>query len=75
MCRGVLDGIGEMGGYITLLQSWAWYKLPFLTPVTRAFIGYPPMARWRHEIHDTGIGTKNTALLRMKIEINAKKGR
>ncbi|KAF1862084.1 hypothetical protein Lal_00026601 [Lupinus albus] len=35
-----------MGGCLTLLQSWAWYRLPFLAPIVDRLPTYPFASRW-----------------------------
>lgn len=49
MCKAVIvkNGIKitDVGGCLILLQSWAWYRLPYLTPIVAAPVEYPLAGR------------------------------
>ncbi|KAH1038495.1 hypothetical protein J1N35_040238 [Gossypium stocksii] len=38
-----------------LLQSWAWYLLPFLRPQVNAHYSFPLVRRWKNEVSHMGI--------------------
>ncbi|KAF1864301.1 hypothetical protein Lal_00029459 [Lupinus albus] len=46
MCRATKPNAKAMGGCLTLLQSWAWYRLPFLAPIVNRLPTYPFASRW-----------------------------
>ncbi|KAF1892023.1 hypothetical protein Lal_00036375 [Lupinus albus] len=46
MCRTTKPNAKAMGGCLTLLQSWAWYRLPFLAPIVDRLPTYPFASRW-----------------------------
>ncbi|KAF1896977.1 hypothetical protein Lal_00034678 [Lupinus albus] len=46
MCRATKPNAKAMGGCLTLIQSWAWYRLPFLAPVVDCLPTYPFASRW-----------------------------
>ncbi|KAE8733770.1 UDP-galactose/UDP-glucose transporter 5B [Hibiscus syriacus] len=58
---------------LLLLQSWAWHRLPFLTPISRTAVDFPLAGRWRHKIEGTGLVHNNIKEFRLKIDIKAKK--
>lgn len=35
----------QIGGCLMLLQSWAWHRLPFLTPISRTSVNFPLAGR------------------------------
>ncbi|KAE9587175.1 putative protein-serine/threonine phosphatase [Lupinus albus] len=45
MCRATKPNAKAMGGCLTLLQSWAWYRLPFLAPIVNRLPTYPFASR------------------------------
>ncbi|MBA0676668.1 hypothetical protein Goari_018136 [Gossypium aridum] len=38
----------SIGGCLLLLQSWAWWRLPFLRPRVDTPYTFPLMTRWNH---------------------------
>ncbi|KAF1892055.1 hypothetical protein Lal_00036409 [Lupinus albus] len=46
MCRATKPNAKAMGECLTLLQSWAWYHLPFLAPIVDRLPTYPFASRW-----------------------------
>ncbi|KAF1894738.1 hypothetical protein Lal_00021031 [Lupinus albus] len=46
MCRATKPNAKAMGGCLTLLQFWAWYRLPFLAPIVDRLPTYPFASRW-----------------------------
>ncbi|KAE8695337.1 Homeobox-leucine zipper protein HAT9 [Hibiscus syriacus] len=77
MCKASLvvndNNTAEIDGCLLLLQSWAWHKLPFLTPISRTAIDFPLAERWRHKIEGTGLMHHNSKEFRLKIDIKGKK--
>ena len=50
MCKAVTlkddnKKMTDIGGCLTLLQSWAWYRLPYLTPILNTPYEYPLAGR------------------------------
>ncbi|KAF1877198.1 hypothetical protein Lal_00015860 [Lupinus albus] len=45
MCRATKPNAKAMCGCLTLLQSWAWYRLPFLAPIVDRLPTYPFASR------------------------------
>ena len=41
LCRATIGATHDIGGCLMLLQSWAWYRLPFLAPIVRENYVYP----------------------------------
>ncbi|XP_052489931.1 serine/threonine-protein phosphatase 7 long form homolog [Gossypium raimondii] len=46
LCRTTKPTVVDMGGCLTLLQSWAIYRIPFLASVSYQPYVYPPVNRW-----------------------------
>ncbi|KAE8733142.1 hypothetical protein F3Y22_tig00001478pilonHSYRG00093 [Hibiscus syriacus] len=46
MCRAIDYRRNAIGGCLLLLQSWAWYRLPFLCPVVNNSFIFPQLLRW-----------------------------
>ncbi|KAF1888451.1 hypothetical protein Lal_00011222 [Lupinus albus] len=46
LCRATKPNAKAMGGCLMLLQSWAWYRLPFLAPRFNGLPTYPFAKRW-----------------------------
>ncbi|KAF1877660.1 hypothetical protein Lal_00040378 [Lupinus albus] len=46
LCRATKPNAKAMGGCLMLLQSWAWYRLPFLAPKLDGLPTYPFAKRW-----------------------------
>ncbi|KAE8725025.1 hypothetical protein F3Y22_tig00009023pilonHSYRG00147 [Hibiscus syriacus] len=69
MCKASLvvndNNTVEIGGCLLLLQSWAWHRLPFLTPISRTAM--------EAKIEGTGLVHNNIKEFRLKIDIKAKK--
>ncbi|KAH1233088.1 Protein MAIN-LIKE 2 [Glycine max] len=64
LCRASLEVGKSMGGCVILLQSWAWYRMPFIAPrVPRPETTFPLAKRWSggrleyratpHAVHQT----------------------
>ncbi|CAL0312758.1 unnamed protein product [Lupinus luteus] len=45
MCRATKPNAKAMGGCLILLQSWVWYRLPFLAPTMAPIPSYPFFSR------------------------------
>ena len=41
LCHATIGATHDIGAYLMLLQSWAWYRLPFLAPIVRENYVYP----------------------------------
>ncbi|MFQ6622472.1 hypothetical protein Gotur_001808 [Gossypium turneri] len=68
----VISGVVDMGGCLTLLQSWTLYRMPFLASVTHQSYIYPLVNRW--SIYP-GIGRSHTvSIYRLMIEQYAGEG-
>ncbi|MFQ6664709.1 hypothetical protein Gotur_031731 [Gossypium turneri] len=64
--------VGDMGGCLTLLQSWALYRMPFLASVSHQPYVYPLVNRWSVR---PGIGRSHTVpIYRLMIEKYAREG-
>ncbi|XP_039000390.1 protein MAINTENANCE OF MERISTEMS-like [Hibiscus syriacus] len=59
----------DVAACLVLLQSWAWYRLPFMMPITSALIEFHLTARWRHRIIDTKLSGATKVDIRMRIDI------
>ncbi|XP_038998440.1 serine/threonine-protein phosphatase 7 long form homolog [Hibiscus syriacus] len=46
MCRATDYQKTAIGGCLLLLQSWAWYRMPFLCPVVNEPFVFPLLLRW-----------------------------
>ncbi|KAF1896107.1 hypothetical protein Lal_00042871 [Lupinus albus] len=46
MCRATKPNAKALGGCLMLLQSWVWYRLPFLAPRFDGLPTYPFASRW-----------------------------
>ncbi|XP_019447325.1 PREDICTED: protein FAR1-RELATED SEQUENCE 5-like [Lupinus angustifolius] len=44
--RATKPNARAMGGFLLLLQSWAWYRLPFIAPRVNNIPTYPLASRW-----------------------------
>ncbi|KAK5784623.1 hypothetical protein PVK06_039149 [Gossypium arboreum] len=49
MCRTTQPRKIKIGGCILLLQSWAWYHLPFLRPRVNYPYTFSLVTRWNHD--------------------------
>ncbi|KAL4284135.1 hypothetical protein GQ457_16G009180 [Hibiscus cannabinus] len=58
----------DIGGCMVLLQSWAWYRLPFLAPICPAPSEFPLATRWRQR-KDRALDHKVTLAVRMLIDM------
>nr|KYP45415.1 Serine/threonine protein phosphatase 7 long form isogeny [Cajanus cajan] len=56
MCRAIYSSSKKMGGCSLLLQSWAWYRMPFIQPRVERDITYSLALRW------TGRGLRFTGM-------------
>ncbi|XP_016747268.1 protein MAINTENANCE OF MERISTEMS-like [Gossypium hirsutum] len=72
LCRTTnLDAV-DIGGCLTLLQSWALYRMPFLASVSHQPYVYPLVNRW--SVHP-GIGRSHTVpIYRLMLEQHAREG-
>ncbi|KAL4319809.1 hypothetical protein GQ457_18G005540 [Hibiscus cannabinus] len=68
LCRASIMNGGkrpsDMGGYQILMQSWAWYRLPYLTPIVEVQV---PM-EWRHKLRNAGVVHNNVRDIRVLIQ-------
>ncbi|KAH1098495.1 hypothetical protein J1N35_015416 [Gossypium stocksii] len=72
LCRMTKPAVVDMGGCLTLLQSWALYRMPFLASVSHQPYVYPLVNRW--SIYP-GIGRSYTVpIYRLMIEQHAGEG-
>ncbi|XP_038999034.1 serine/threonine-protein phosphatase 7 long form homolog [Hibiscus syriacus] len=55
LCRATIPKTHDIGGCLVLLQSWAWYRLPFLAPRTATAPVYPLASRWNSRKVHPGI--------------------
>nr|KYP41118.1 Serine/threonine protein phosphatase 7 long form isogeny [Cajanus cajan] len=46
MCRAIYSSSKKMGGCSLLLQSWAWYRMPFIQPRVQWDITFPLALRY-----------------------------
>nr|XP_027189394.1 protein MAIN-LIKE 1-like [Cicer arietinum] len=46
MCRATAPSYACMGGCTLLLQSWVWYRMPFISPHCTREISFPLAKRW-----------------------------
>jgi len=46
LCRSTDAKAKTMGGCASLLQSWAWYHMPYTAPLSRQQPSYPLVCRW-----------------------------
>jgi len=46
LCRSTDAKAKTMGGCASLLQSWAWYHMPYIAPLSRQQPSYPLVCRW-----------------------------
>ncbi|KAF1868311.1 hypothetical protein Lal_00008117 [Lupinus albus] len=46
MCRATKPNARTMGGCLILLQSWVWYRLPFIAPRVNYLPTYPFVSWW-----------------------------
>ncbi|KAL4333527.1 hypothetical protein GQ457_07G014950 [Hibiscus cannabinus] len=60
----------DMGGCQILMQSWAWYKLPYLTPIVEVQVPmeFPLAGRWRHKLRNAGVVHNNVRDIRVLIQ-------
>ncbi|KAL4385418.1 hypothetical protein GQ457_15G009850 [Hibiscus cannabinus] len=59
----------DIGGCMVLLQSWAWYRLPFLAPICPAPSEFPLATRWRQRKDRKALDHKVTLAVRMLIDM------
>ncbi|MFQ6669446.1 hypothetical protein Gotur_034690 [Gossypium turneri] len=66
LCQVTNPDVIDMGGCLTLLQSWALYRMPFLVSVSHQPYVYPLVNRWSVR---PGIGRLHTVpIYRLMIE-------
>ncbi|KAL4332224.1 hypothetical protein GQ457_07G045710 [Hibiscus cannabinus] len=60
----------DMGGSQILMQSWAWYRLPYLTPIVEVQVPmeFPLAGRWRHNLRNAGVVHNNVRDIRVLIQ-------
>jgi len=46
MCRATDGRARTMGGCASLLQSWAWFRMPFIAPISRVSPTFPLVCQW-----------------------------
>nr|KYP58130.1 Serine/threonine protein phosphatase 7 long form isogeny [Cajanus cajan] len=46
MCRATNVSSKTMGGCASLLQSWAWYRMPYIAPISRIPSTFPLVCKW-----------------------------
>ncbi|KAH1063908.1 hypothetical protein J1N35_028895 [Gossypium stocksii] len=72
LCRLTKPTVVDLGGCLTLLQSWALYRMSFLASVSHQPDVYPLVNRWSIYL---GIGRSYTVpIYRMMIEQHAREG-
>ncbi|MFQ6670908.1 hypothetical protein Gotur_035625 [Gossypium turneri] len=72
LCRMTNPDVVDMGGCLTLLQSWALYRMPFLASISHQPYVYPLVNRWSLR---PGIGRSHTVpIYRLMIEQYAREG-
>ncbi|KAH1064484.1 hypothetical protein J1N35_029471 [Gossypium stocksii] len=57
ICRATIPTKAKIGGCLSLLQSWARYRLPFLRPRVNHPHTFPLIMRWNHLASYIGIPT------------------
>ncbi|MBA0549879.1 hypothetical protein Golob_020880, partial [Gossypium lobatum] len=58
MCRATQPEKAKIGGCMLLLQSWAWYRLPFLRPRVDLPYEFPLVIWWNNPARHSGIPTE-----------------
>ncbi|KAH1120744.1 hypothetical protein J1N35_003904 [Gossypium stocksii] len=58
MCRATQPEKAKIGGCMLLLQSWAWYRLPFLRPQVDLPYEFPLVIWWNNPARHSGIPTE-----------------
>ncbi|MFQ6655264.1 hypothetical protein Gotur_025904 [Gossypium turneri] len=72
LCRATDPKVRDIGGCLTLLQSWVLYRMPFLASVRHQLYVYPLLNRWSAR---PGIGMSyNVPLYCLMIEQYARDG-
>jgi len=46
MCRAIDAHARTMSGCASLLQSWAWFRMPFIAPISRVPPTFPLVCQW-----------------------------
>ncbi|KAL4383926.1 hypothetical protein GQ457_15G016060 [Hibiscus cannabinus] len=59
----------DISGCMVLLQSWAWYRLPFLAPICAVLSEFPLATRWHHKKQRKALEHKVTVEVRMLIDL------
>jgi len=46
MCKAIDERARTMGGCASLLQSWAWFRMPFIAPISRVSPTFLLVCQW-----------------------------
>ncbi|PPS05894.1 hypothetical protein GOBAR_AA14763 [Gossypium barbadense] len=57
MCGATRPNKVKIGGYLSLLQSWVWFRFPFLRSRVNHSYTFPLITRWNHSASYVGIPT------------------
>ncbi|MFQ6626643.1 hypothetical protein Gotur_005341 [Gossypium turneri] len=57
MCGATKTNKAKIGGCLSLLQSWAWFRFLFLRPQVNHSYTFPLIMRWNHSASYVGIPT------------------
>ncbi|MBA0789255.1 hypothetical protein Gotri_025679, partial [Gossypium trilobum] len=57
MCRATPPNKAKIRGGLSLLQSWAWFRFPFLRPQVNHPYTFSLITRWNHPTSYVGIPT------------------
>ncbi|KAL4278762.1 hypothetical protein GQ457_03G027160 [Hibiscus cannabinus] len=58
----------DIGGCMVLLQSWAWYRMPFIAPICAGPTEFPLATRWHNKKEKRALEHKVTTEVRMLID-------
>ncbi|KAL4347549.1 hypothetical protein GQ457_17G024230 [Hibiscus cannabinus] len=58
----------DIGGCMVLLQSWAWYRMPFIAPICAGPSEFPLATRWHNKKEKRALEHKVTIEVRMLID-------
>ncbi|KAL4386426.1 hypothetical protein GQ457_09G017080 [Hibiscus cannabinus] len=59
----------DVGGCMVLLQSWAWYRMPFIAPICAGPTEFPLATRWHNKKEKKALEHKGTIEVRMLIDM------
>ncbi|XP_016704290.1 protein MAINTENANCE OF MERISTEMS-like [Gossypium hirsutum] len=68
LCRTTKPTIVDMGGCLTLLQSWALYRMPFLASISHQPYVYPLVNRYQEVVHCPDIPSDDRTAYRGRVE-------